>query len=687
MTFYSSAAWESKRNIWPPLSTISNAKHEDQVTDKFASASHPNDHPAPVEPVPEHIRRHLDELTSRPEPLYHPLHNGNVVRILELYPGPEQSLKGKFHYANLEYLHQPYEALSYVWGEKTARLFDSQDKSWKTCVFTIECNGYECIITPNLYRALQYLRYGSESRFLWVDALCINQEDIQERGHQVTLMSSLYRSATRVLIWIAPKPNIGPYDSEKHEWQGPPPELEDAQVQCAFGAICDVVNTWRGDNLSYPKASYLTFTQNGWARFTNYDANPPAAQVSKFSAKIRKYLQMRYPVWPQNCEPSEDDTTVPPPLDNEIATAVENASHSQFWLSIAQLFDLPWFWRVWVIQEAILAKDAVVVWANTMIDWRWVGLAAAILRTRYHAICENMRMTGVYNAYVMYRLSPICDLPPIPMNLIQLLRLTRQFEATDSRDRVYGLLGIKTLDNDPSTKNLFIEPDYSLTQAQLWKRLAWKSIKQSGNLSILTSVQYTAFQLESENPNTAVQKYVQSSDPESDSGLPSWVPHWDVAYRVTLAPWDLAETFAAANGFPLQLLNINETEPDCLRLEAIISGVIAYEGSFMWHDVDYNLLVSRDLGSFFASETGLRLLARTLTGGRNSYGSLTDCTDESVADLAAHIISIHDRYVSEALEINKELRLSRRDRKYGLSEFPAYDPQEDESWDVSDQLR
>jgi hypothetical protein len=273
------------------------------------------------------------------------------------------------------------------------------------------------------------------------------------------------------------------------------------------------------------------------------------------------------------------------------------------------------------------------------------------------------------------------------MNLIQLLRLTRQFEATDSRDRVYGLLGIKTLDNDPSTKNLFIEPDYSLTQAQLWKRLAWKSIKQSGNLSILTSVQYTAYQLESENSNTVVRKYVQSSESESDSGLPSWVPHWDVAYRVTLAPWDLAETFAAANGFPLQLLNINETEPDCLRLEAIISGVIAYEGSFMWHDVDYNLLVSRDLGSFFASKTGLRLLARTLTGGRNSYGSLTDCTDESVADLSAHIISIHDRYVSEALEINKELRLSRRDRKYGLSEFPAYDPQEDESWDVSDQLR
>ena len=637
--------------------------------------------------MPEKVRLHLEELTSRSEPLYHPLHDGNTVRILELLPGREQALKGKFHYANLEYLHQPYEALSYVWGEKTATFFDDQDHKWKTYIFTIDCNGYECEITPNLYRALQFLRFGSKSRFLWVDALCINQEDIQERGHQVTLMSSLYRSAMRVLIWIAPKPDIGPYDAEKDEWRGPPPEVEDARAQCAFGAICDVVNTWRGDNLSYLKATYTAQTpEHGWTTYEKFDTSAPAIQGSRYSARIKRYLQMQHPVWSHTAEPLDEDPKTPHPPDNDIATAVEHAPYSQFWRSIAQLFDLPWFWRVWVIQEAMLAKDAFVVWTNTMIEWRWVGLAAAILRTKYHAICENMRMTGVYNAYVMYRLSSICELPPIPMNFVQLLRLTRQFEATDSRDRVYGLLGIKTLDNDPSTKKLFLEPDYAISQAQLWKKLAWKSIKQSGNLSILTSVQYTAYQLESENPSTKSNYSIEQSSSKSDSRLPSWVPHWDVAYRVTLAPWDTADTFAAAKEFPLKLLNISDEEPDCLRLEGIVSGVVAYEGSFMWHDIDYNLMVSGDLGSFFASESGLRLLARTLTAGRNAYGSLNSGTDESVADLAAHIITMHDNYVAKALERHKDLRPIHRRRENG-SEFPVYNPKEDESWEEYQSLR
>jgi hypothetical protein len=112
-----------------------------------------------------------------------------------------------------------------------------------------------------------------------------------------------------------------------------------------------------------------------------------------------------------------------------------------------------------VIQEAVLAPTAIVKWARAEIAWHWIGLAAAILRTNYHKICEKLKLRGVYNAYLMFRMSRMSDLPPIELGFIQLLRITRQFEVSDTRDRVYGLLGIQCTDNYPNKGKLFLEPD------------------------------------------------------------------------------------------------------------------------------------------------------------------------------------------------------------------------------------
>ncbi|OCK79113.1 HET-domain-containing protein [Lepidopterella palustris CBS 459.81] len=83
----------------------------------------------------------------------------------------------------------PYEALSYTWGgtEKTAK---------------ISVNGSEMYITKNLYEALQHLRFPDRDRILWVDAICIDQNNNKERGHQVQQMSNIYREADRVTVWL-----------------------------------------------------------------------------------------------------------------------------------------------------------------------------------------------------------------------------------------------------------------------------------------------------------------------------------------------------------------------------------------------------------------------------------------------------------------------------------------------------
>ncbi|KAF5578246.1 heterokaryon incompatibility protein [Fusarium pseudocircinatum] len=83
----------------------------------------------------------------------------------------------------------PYEALSYVWG--------SQDTPNE-----VEVNGKTLAITASLHDALWHLRQIDEDRILWVDALCIDQSNIKERGHQVNHMGEIYRKADNVVFWL-----------------------------------------------------------------------------------------------------------------------------------------------------------------------------------------------------------------------------------------------------------------------------------------------------------------------------------------------------------------------------------------------------------------------------------------------------------------------------------------------------
>jgi hypothetical protein len=89
----------------------------------------------------------------------------------------------------------PYEALSYVWGNpattQTISLYNPHSKL-----------NLSLSITLNCAQALKQLRLSDEERFIWVDAICINQADIAERSAQVRLMHRIYRAASQVLIYL-----------------------------------------------------------------------------------------------------------------------------------------------------------------------------------------------------------------------------------------------------------------------------------------------------------------------------------------------------------------------------------------------------------------------------------------------------------------------------------------------------
>jgi hypothetical protein len=63
-------------------------------------------------------------------------------------------------------------------------------------------NGVSQAVTPNLETALRYLRYEDRPRVLWVDAVCINQNDLAERKAQVLVMGDIYTMAQTTLSWL-----------------------------------------------------------------------------------------------------------------------------------------------------------------------------------------------------------------------------------------------------------------------------------------------------------------------------------------------------------------------------------------------------------------------------------------------------------------------------------------------------
>ncbi|KAH9210536.1 heterokaryon incompatibility protein-domain-containing protein [Leptodontidium sp. 2 PMI_412] len=123
---------------------------------------------------------------------YEPLDLSTVrpsIRLAILQPGPRNaSIRVKL--GRSAFADRPkYEALSYTWG----RADDLR---------AIELNGTRVEVRKNLALALVHLRHASEERVLWIDAICINQSDLEERNRQVELMAYIYARAKRVLVWL-----------------------------------------------------------------------------------------------------------------------------------------------------------------------------------------------------------------------------------------------------------------------------------------------------------------------------------------------------------------------------------------------------------------------------------------------------------------------------------------------------
>ena len=121
----------------------------------------------------------------------------SLIRLLEVLPSTDEKdpVSTRLFTADLDSNDHPqYEAVSYAWGEMSS-------EGQKCHIYV---NGYKRAVTPNLLSSLSCLRHHRYPKILWIDSICINQADDEERSQQVGLMARIYAEAHRVLVYLGP---------------------------------------------------------------------------------------------------------------------------------------------------------------------------------------------------------------------------------------------------------------------------------------------------------------------------------------------------------------------------------------------------------------------------------------------------------------------------------------------------
>lgn len=158
-----------------------------------------------IDPSADQALQRASKNPRRPDDVRHahqPLPGDEFTRIAIIHPGNSNDDIVISLEPVLFSTPPPYEALSYTWGSKD---------NPKT-VYVKELQGpviYSAtlLVTQNLFQALRSLRYNDKSRTMWIDAICIDQSNDEEKSVQVGRMGEIFRRATRVVVWLGPEEN------------------------------------------------------------------------------------------------------------------------------------------------------------------------------------------------------------------------------------------------------------------------------------------------------------------------------------------------------------------------------------------------------------------------------------------------------------------------------------------------
>ncbi|KAF4963629.1 hypothetical protein FSARC_8371 [Fusarium sarcochroum] len=260
------------------------------------------------------------------------------IRVLVLDAGNEgDALSG----ALIAVKHVPgeyvtrYDAMSYTWGDQSnPDYIDLRNPKRidhdKSCICEKKSTG-SLPIGRNLASALRQLRHESESRTLWADSICINQQDLDERAAQVQRMSDIYKNAQRAIAWLGPGDELSPI---------------------AIGMLQQL-------------ADCVDFTKEE----EDILDNRITFKRDKFEFIMNK------------------------PIDNIHDWSKPLPFSDQQWQAVASLITRTWFRRLWVRQEVLLAgKDTILLVGGDSMPWLHFMTAIEIIAQKREALAGKVNI-------------------------------------------------------------------------------------------------------------------------------------------------------------------------------------------------------------------------------------------------------------------------------------------------------
>ena len=354
--------------------------------------------------------------------LYKPLNLGTrEIRLLHVKPNLNLTKQPRCFLETVSLDDNPqFEALSYVWGDPGLKR-------------PIRLENREWYATINLEAGLRYLRSPSKDIVIWVDALCIDENSVDERNSQILLMKTIYSKAKRVRIWLG-EPTRGSDDA--------------------------------------------------LAILEHLGRSIPFSDIHLDGQRMRN----------------------------------EHVKYAEY---LIELMNRPWWNRVWVQQEHILAKDVTLHCGLRSIDFSAIlkfGDLNDFTKGLEGKLFDNAKLVGCMQRISDSRFLHQHDnrTGAYDMTFAGILARGCFKNCTNPRDSIYGFLGLAQEDVVDA-----IKPDYGISLKEVLQRTAVKHIICTGSLSFFP---FTTWKTKDKRL------------------LPTWVPDWP-----RLGPFDLSNVGSPQN--------------------------------------------------------------------------------------------------------------------------------------------
>lgn len=366
-----------------------------------------------------------------------------------------------------------FTAVSYWWGE---------DQSPR---YHLECNGMDYPIPLEAYRALHRIRHRVNPVYVWMDSICINQHDVEEKSKQVARMRSVYQNARQVVVYL------GEYPKPSQHLRG----IAKTSTEFVFNLLED---------------------HDHWTH----------GRTSKYGITTSESLRQSAVSGNTLCNP-----------------------HAELLQSgVAEISQRRWLNRVWVKQEVWAARSIEILYGHSTLSWRALKAMRAFFEDLLFPVLEahqepalmtlvqdlNRKLDGLDIGTPVAHVAANEDDRPNPQllddkephrDIINVLRKAEGAECSNIRDRIYGLLGLTWTNvgqvDDHREKCFLVK--YDEHPAETFMRLARYIITRDNSLNIL--LLSSAFP-RSDGSGQVCDEHSSYDKYREPENLPSWVPDW-----------------------------------------------------------------------------------------------------------------------------------------------------------------